>query len=94
MKDYLSEIDGRFPVRNSAEQKAAFREYALAEARTGAVPAREEENEGHTNLIFGDPAAAGPGGPRRGRAAVPGDSAAAIPACRRGPLPDLARNRP
>ena len=42
MKDYLSEIDGRFPVRNSAEQKAAFREYALAEARTGAVPAREE----------------------------------------------------
>ena len=58
MKDYLSEIDARFPVRNSAAQKAAFREYALAEARTGAVPAREEENEGHTNLIFGDPAAA------------------------------------
>jgi len=58
MKDYLSEIDARFPVRNSAAQKAAFREYALAEARTGAVSAREEENEGHTNLIFGDPAAA------------------------------------
>ena len=58
MKDYLSEIDARFPVRNSVAQKAAFREYALAEARTGAVPAREEENEGHTNLIFGDPAAA------------------------------------
>lgn len=57
MKDYLSEIDARFPVRNSAAQKAAFREYALAEARTGAVSAREEENEGHTNLIFGDPAA-------------------------------------
>lgn len=56
MKDYLSEIDGRFPVRNSAAQKVAFRAYALAEA--GAVPAREEENEGHTNLIFGDPAAA------------------------------------
>ena len=56
MKDYLSEIDGRFPVRNSAEQKASFRAYALAEA--GAVPARAEENEGHTNLIFGDPAAA------------------------------------
>ena len=55
MKDYLSEIDGRFPVRNSAAQKAAFREYALAEAQTGAVPAREEENEGHVNLIFGDP---------------------------------------
>lgn len=58
MKDYLSEIDARFPVRNSAEQKASFRAYALAEAQTGAVPARAEENEGHTNLIFGDPAAA------------------------------------
>ena len=56
MKDYLSEIDGRFPVRNSAAQKAAFRAYALAQAR--AVSAWEEENEGHTNLIFGDPAAA------------------------------------
>ena len=55
MKDYLSEIDGRFPVRNSAEQKASFRAYALAEAQTGAVSAREEENEGHTNLVFGDP---------------------------------------
>lgn len=55
MKDYLSEIDGRFPVRNSAAQKAAFRAYALAEAQTGAVPAREEENEGHVNLAFGDP---------------------------------------
>ncbi len=53
MKDYLSEIDGRFPVRNSAAQKAAFRAYALAEA--GAVPARAEENEGHVNLAFGDP---------------------------------------
>ena len=58
MKDYLNEIDQRYPMRNSAEQKASFRAYALAEARTGAVPAREEENEGHTNLIFGDPAAA------------------------------------
>ena len=53
MKDYLSEIDERFPIRNSAGQKAAFRACALAEA--GAVPARAEENEGHTNLVFGDP---------------------------------------
>ncbi len=53
MKDYLNEIDQRYPMRNSAAQKAAFRAYALAEA--GAVPAREEENEGHTNLVFGDP---------------------------------------
>ena len=53
MKDYLSEIDERFPIRNSAGQKAAFRACALAEAE--AVPAREEENEGHVNLVFGDP---------------------------------------
>ncbi len=56
MKDYLSEIDRQFPIRNNAEQKAAFRKYALEEA--GALPAREEENEGHRNLVFGDPAAA------------------------------------
>ncbi len=53
MKDYLNEIDQRYPMRNSAEQKAAFRAYALAQA--GAVPAQEEENEGHVNLVFGDP---------------------------------------
>ena len=57
MKDHLTETDRRFPVRNSAEQKAAFRAYALSEA-AGRVPAREEENEGHVNLVFGDPAAA------------------------------------
>ena len=56
MKDYLSAIDQQFPIRNNAEQKAAFRKYALAQA--GAVPARAEENEEHTNLVFGDPAAA------------------------------------
>ena len=32
MYDYLSEIDGRFPIRNSAAQKESFRSYALSEA--------------------------------------------------------------
>ncbi len=56
-KDYLSEIDERFPVRNSAEEKETFRKWALAEA-TGSLRAVREENDGHVNLIFGDPAAA------------------------------------
>ncbi|MBQ2202202.1 MAG: M28 family peptidase [Clostridia bacterium] len=56
MKDYLSEIDNRFPVRNSAAQKAAFREYALSEAQANSVSSgRQEDNNGHVNLIFGDP---------------------------------------
>ena len=58
MKDYLSEIDDRFPIRNSAAQKAAFRSYALSEAEAAAVPARTEENERHQNLVFSDPTAA------------------------------------
>ena len=31
MKDYLNEIDSRFPVRNSEAQKEAFRDYVLEE---------------------------------------------------------------
>lgn len=56
MKDYLSEIDERFPVRISAAQKSAFREYALSEANASGVSScRQEDNDGHVNLIFGDP---------------------------------------
>lgn len=57
MKEYLSEIDERFPIRNSTAQKAAFRAWAQAEAE-GSVPAGQEDNEGHANLVFGEPAAA------------------------------------
>ncbi len=55
MKDYLSEIDERFPVRNSAEEKARFRAWALAEAaELGVSRAAPEGNEGHVNLVFGE----------------------------------------
>ena len=53
MKNYLSEIDRRFPIRNSAQQKAAFRAYALSEAESW--HGRAEENDEHVNLVFGDP---------------------------------------
>ncbi|MCR5807942.1 MAG: Zn-dependent exopeptidase M28 [Clostridiales bacterium] len=55
MKDLLSETDGLFPVRNSTEQKKAFRAFALTEAEKAGVIAAEEENEGHVNLVFSDP---------------------------------------
>lgn len=59
MFDYLSEIDGRFPVRNSGKQKEAFRAYALAEAEAcGLRRAAREDNGGHVNLVFGDPSSA------------------------------------
>ena len=50
MKEYLDLIDERFPIRNSKEEKAVFRAWALGEAA-----GRAEENEGHVNLVFGDP---------------------------------------
>ncbi len=59
MNDYLSEIDARFPVRNSSEQKESFRSYALSEAAgLGFRRAAREDNEGHVNLVFSDPASA------------------------------------
>ena len=55
-EDYLSRIDREYPVRNSAEQKKAFRAWALAEAeKNGFTQASAETSEGHENLIFGDP---------------------------------------
>ncbi len=58
--DYLSAIDRAYPVRNSGEQKQAFRAYALEEAkRLGFSHAAVENNQEHQNLVFGDPQTAG-----------------------------------
>ncbi|MCR5611041.1 MAG: Zn-dependent exopeptidase M28 [Clostridiales bacterium] len=54
MKDYLSEIDERFPIRNSKEQKEAFRKWASAEAAKAGVEVWTEDNDGHSNLVFSD----------------------------------------
>ena len=61
MKDYLGEIDTRFPVRNSPEQKEAFREYVFEETgKCGYFTSEEhngvlKESEKHRNLLMGSP---------------------------------------
>ena len=55
-ENYLSRIDREYPVRNSAEQKKAFRAWALGEAKqNGFVQAKAVTAEGHENLVFGNP---------------------------------------
>ncbi len=53
--DYLTRIIECFPVRNSAAQKEAFRNWAAEEAEKTGYAARTEENGGHRNLVIGDP---------------------------------------
>lgn len=54
--DYLNRIDRDYPVRNSAEQKQAFRDWALGEAKkNGFTQAKAVTAEGHENLVFGNP---------------------------------------
>ncbi len=56
MKDYLNDIDSRFPVRNSEAQKEAFREYAISEAQAaGWTAGTVHESGGHNNVVIGDP---------------------------------------
>ena len=58
MKDLLNEINDRFPVRNSGDEKAAFRAWAAEHAKKAGHTVREENNKGHVNLVIGDPARA------------------------------------
>lgn len=51
----LEELYGRFPVRNSPEEKAAFRTWAKEETEKSGYAAQEEVSEGHINLVIGDP---------------------------------------
>ena len=51
----LEEMYAKYPIRNSADQKAAFRAWAAEQAKSNAFTVREEENEGHINLVIGDP---------------------------------------
>ncbi len=55
VQDLLNEINDRFPVRNSGEQKAAFRAWAAERMRKAGHTVREENNNGHVNLVIGDP---------------------------------------
>lgn len=56
MKDYLNDIDSRFPIRNSEAQKEAFRDYAISEAKAAGWSAGTvQESGGHNNVVIGDP---------------------------------------
>lgn len=54
MQTWFETVNGKFPIRNGKEEKAAFRAWVLKNFPS----AREETSEKHTNLIFGDPAQA------------------------------------
>ena len=51
----LDELYEQYPVRNTAEQKKNFRNWAAAQAEKSGWTVREEENEEHINLVIGDP---------------------------------------
>ena len=65
MKDYLNEIDTRFPVRNSKSQKEAFRDYVFEETGALGFFSSEELNgsrkpaQAHRNIVIGNPLKAG-----------------------------------
>ena len=51
----LDELYEQLPVRNTAEQKKNFRNWAASQAEKSGWTVREEENEEHINLVIGDP---------------------------------------
>ncbi len=55
MKDYLDEIDSRFPVRNMNAQKEAFREYVSNEASSFGYTVQTVQNDTHNNIVIGNP---------------------------------------
>ncbi len=50
----FDEIIRLFPVRNTKEEKAAFRKYALQTAEEMGFSVREIDNGGHKNIAIGD----------------------------------------
>lgn len=50
----FDEIIRLFPVRNTKEEKAAFRAYAIEKAREMGFSAAEIDNAGHKNIAIGD----------------------------------------
>ncbi len=55
MKDYLNEINERFPIRRTEEQKKGLFEYVKSEAESVGLSARIEQLEKkHNNIVIGD----------------------------------------
>ena len=55
MKDYLNEIDQRWPVRNTKEQKESFRAYLAEEIPQSGYAVRIVRNAAHDNVVIGNP---------------------------------------
>ena len=55
MKTIFDEIIGRFPVRNTKEQKEAFRSWVFEEAQRNDLNAYVSEDRGHKNIVIGNP---------------------------------------
>ena len=54
MKALFDEINEKFPVRNSKEQKEAFRDWALNGASECGLNASVSDDNGHRNLVIGN----------------------------------------
>ena len=55
MKDYLNEINEKFPIRRTDEQKNGLFEYVKSEAEAVGLNARIEQLENkHNNIVIGD----------------------------------------
>ncbi len=53
--DYLKEINDKYPIRKTEEQKDAFRKYVVAKAIENGVEARVEKLDKHNNVVIGNP---------------------------------------
>lgn len=53
--NYLEQIVSQFPIRRKAEQKKAFRDWAVQEISTMGYSVKVEENGHHHNVIVGNP---------------------------------------
>ena len=55
MKDYLNEINEKFPIRRTEEQKKGLFEYVKSEAESVGLNARIEQlGKKHNNIVIGD----------------------------------------
>ena len=52
---FIEQLNEKFPIRRSKEQKAAFRAWFMQQAEELGYSARVEENNGHLNVVVGDP---------------------------------------
>jgi hypothetical protein len=53
--DYLKEINEKYPIRKTEEQKESFRKYVLEKASEKGIDARVEKLDKHNNVVIGNP---------------------------------------